>query len=226
MNIYKHPKLQEAFDIYVREQNARLPGEEELAGITASDEFKARMEKLLRRQRRGYYVLFGTTARRVASFVVALLLAMTVTTFSVEALRQPVVRFFTEVFETFTRVIFVDDTSDPEQVEMEKKAPSYIPDGYVIESEIDAGVVYRVTYINAETGDRIYYRQQCNDKYSSIIDTESINYEEIIIGDLTGLLYENKGIPTIVLANEDYTYSISGTIARDELKIIAESIHL
>ena len=138
MNIYKHPKLQEAFDIYVREQNARLPGEEELAGIAVSDEFKARMEKLLRRQRRGYYVLFGTTARRVASFVVALLLAMTVTTFSVDALRQPVVRFFTEVFETFTRVIFVDDTSDPVQVEMEKRAPSYIPDGYVVESEIDA----------------------------------------------------------------------------------------
>ena len=41
MSIYKHPKLREAFDIYVREQNARLPSEEELAGIVLSDEFKA-----------------------------------------------------------------------------------------------------------------------------------------------------------------------------------------
>ena len=162
MNIYKHPKLQEAFDIYVREQNARLPGEEELAGITVSDEFKARMEKLIRRQKCGYYVLFGTVARRVATIIIALLVGMTVTTFSVEALRQPVVRFFTEVFETFTRVIFVDDTSDPVRVEMEKRTPTYIPEGYVVESEIDAGALYRITYVNTETGARIFYRQQWN----------------------------------------------------------------
>ena len=223
MSIYKHPKLREAFDIYVREQNARLPSEEELAGIAVSDEFKARMEKLLRRQKCGYYVLFGTTARRVASFVVALLLAMTVTTFSVEALRQPVVRFFTEVFETFTRVIFVDDTSDPEQVEMEKKAPSYIPDGYVVESEIDASIVYRITYINTETGDRIYYRQQWSDGNTSVIDTESVETQNISIGTLSGLTYYNKGMIFVVFSNDEYLFSISGTTETAELLKIAES---
>ena len=224
MNIYKHPKLQEAFDIYVREQNARLPGEEELAGIAVSDEFKARMEKLIRRQKCGYYVLFGTTARRVASFVVALLLAMTVTTFSVEALRQPVVRFFTEVFETFTRVIFVDDTSDPEQVEMEKRAPSYIPDGYVVESEIDAGVVYRVTYMNAETGDRIYYRQQIVDGNTTVIDTENHAYQTIIVNDTNGFAYKSASEEHVVFIDDQCAYFVSGIIAQDELLQIAESI--
>ena len=224
MNIYKHPKLQEAFDIYVREQNSRLPSEEELAGIAVSDEFKARMEKLLRRQRRGYYVLFGTTARRVASFVVALLLAMTVTTFSVEALRQPVVRFFTEVFETFTRVIFVDDTSDPEQVEMEKRAPSYIPDGYVVESEIDAGALYRITYVNTKTGEKIFYRQQQNDENNMIIDTENSAYQDIVVAGFDGLTYKSAGEEYIVFADNQYAYFISGIITQEELLKIAESI--
>ena len=223
MNIYKHPKLQEAFDIYVREQNARLPGEEELAGITVSDEFKARMEKLLRRQKCGYYVLFGTTARRVASFVVALLLAMMVTTFSVEALRQPVVRFFTEVFETFTRVIFVDDTSDPEQVEMEKRTPTYIPEGYVVESEIDAGALYRITYVNTETGARIFYRQQWNDGNIFEIDTEDVEYRYVLVDSHKGIVYQNKDTITVAFADEKYSYSFLGVIVQDELLKIAES---
>ena len=224
MSIYKHPKLREAFDIYVREQNARLPSEEELAGIAVSDEFKARMEKLLRRQRRGYYVLFGTTARRVASFVVALLLAMTVTTFSVEALRQPVVRFFTEVFETFTRVIFVDDTSDPEQVEMEKRAPSYIPDGYVVESEVETGALYKVTYVHSESGERIYYRQQLSDRYSALVDTEAIDYQEITVAHLFGIVYQNKETTTIAFVDDLSSYSVFGTVSQDELIKMAESI--
>lgn len=223
MSIYKHPKLREAFDIYVREQNARLPSEEELAGIVLSDEFKARMETLIRRQKCGYYVLFGTVARRVATIIIALLVGMTVTTFSVEALRQPVVRFFTEVFETFTRVIFVDDTSDPEQVEMEKKAPTYIPEGYVVESEIDAGIVYRITYINTETGDRIYYRQQWSDGNTSVIDTESVETQNISIGTLSGLTYYNKGMIFVVFSNDEYLFSISGTTETAELLKIAES---
>ena len=224
MNIYKHPKLREAFDIYVREQNARLPSEEELAGIVLSDEFKARMETLIRRQKCGYYVLFGTVARRVATIIIALLVGMTVTTFSVEALRQPVVRFFTEVFETFTRVIFVDDTSDPAQVEMEKKTPTYIPDGYVVESEVETGVVYRVTYVNTETGDRIFYRQQWIEGNSSIIDTENSAYQIIAVNGINGFTYRSAGQEYVVFSDNEYAFFVSGTIAQEELLKMAESI--
>jgi len=223
MSIYKHPKLREAFDIYVREQNARLPSEEELAGITVSEEFKARMEKLIRRQKHGYYVLFGTVARRVATIIIALLVGMTVTTFSVEALRQPVVRFFTEVFETFTRVIFVDDTSDPVQVEMEKKAPTYIPEGYVVKSEVEMGGSFRIVYESKETGERIFYRQQAIEGNTSVIDTEGIDYRNVTIGNLTGILYRNKETNIVIFADENCSYSFLGVIAQDELIIMAES---
>lgn len=224
MSIYKHPKLREAFDVYVRNQNARLPSEEELAGITVSDEFKARMEKLIRRQKCGYYVLFGTVARRVATIIIALLVGMTVTTFSVEALRQPVVRFFTEVFETFTRVIFVDDTSDPAQVEMEKKAPTYIPEGYVVERETVFDSLYKVVYMHLESKDQIYYWQQWYDGNIFEMDTEDIAFQRISVGELTGVAYLNKGINTIIFADEEYTYSVSGTVTQDELLKIAESV--
>ncbi len=226
MNMYKHPKLREAFDIYVREQNALLPSDEELVGIAFSDEFETRMEKLIRRQKHGYYVLFGTMARRVATVVIALILSMTVVTFSVEALREPVVRFFTEVFETFTRVIFMDDTFEPAPVEMEKKVPSYIPEGYVVESEVYTEIVYRVTYINTETRDRIYYRQEINNGKTFEMDTEGSGYHIVTLGQSEGVINENKGKITLLFTDRQYSYSLYGTVSQEELIKIAESIFL
>ena len=99
MNIHKNEKLIEAFDEYVRLQNDLLPDEEALSTITFSEEFRERMHRLLSRQKYGFYVLFGTAGRRIASFLVAALVAASVTTISVEALREPVFQFFAQVFE-------------------------------------------------------------------------------------------------------------------------------
>lgn len=226
MNMYKHPKLREAFDIYVREQNALLPSDEELVGIAFSDEFEARMETLIRRQKYGYYMLFGTVARRVATIVIALFLGATIVTFSVEALRQPVVRFFTEVFETFTRVIFMDDTFEPAPVEMEKKVPSYIPEGYVVESERITDSLYKVTYFNSELDDRFYYRQEFNTGRVFEMDTEGSGYRIVALRQLEGVVNENKGKITLMFTDEQYSYSLYGTVSQEELIKIAESIFL
>ena len=226
MNLYKHPKLREAFELFVREQNARLPGDEELAWVTFSHEFETMMETMIRRQKRGYYLLFGTVARRVATVVIALILSATVVTFSVEALREPVVRFFTEVFETFTRVVFVDDTSEPEQVEMEKKAPTYIPEGYEVESETEIGIVYRITYTNGKEEEKIYYRQEINNGNVIEIDTEEIKYFAVTVGQMEAIAYENKGMKTIMFTDGQYSYYTSGALSQDELIKIAESIIL
>ena len=75
MDIYKNQKLMDAFAIYVERQNALLPSEEEWSDAPLSPEFEARMQKLLAYHRHGYYALFGTVGRRVASIVVALLVS-------------------------------------------------------------------------------------------------------------------------------------------------------
>ena len=226
MNLYKHPKLREAFEIFVQEQNALLPDEAIWATIVPSAEFEARMQKMIRRQKCGYYVLFGTMARRVATVVIALFLGATIVTFSVEALRQPVVRFFTQVFETFTRVVFVDDTSEPlqEDVEMEKKAPSYIPDGYVVESEEEIGTIYRTIYVNTKTGEQIFIRQQLIDTYSSIVDTENVDYQDIMVAHTNGIVYQNKGTTTIVFIDGNCSFFVYGNATQTELLKVAESI--
>ena len=71
MTFYDHPNLLEAFEEYVRVQDALLPDEEALASITFSERFQERMRRMIRRHRSGSYVLFGTAGRRAAFFSMA-----------------------------------------------------------------------------------------------------------------------------------------------------------
>lgn len=226
MNLYKHKKLYEAFDLYCRQQCDEFPTEEELAGITFSPAFEEKMQKLLRRQKYGYFVLFGTAGRRVASIVVALLLGMTVATFSVKALREPVVRFITEVFETFTSVLFVDDESPASDVEMETVTPAYIPEGYTVEREMSIANAYKVVYYNAKTDKRLNYTQRRDESGILIADTENTTYHSIVINGKEGIAYENKGSISIMFTDGTYTYSVSGVLSEEELLRMAETIPL
>lgn len=225
MKLYKHDKLQEALDLFVRQQNALLPDDETVSEVTFSNDFKARMQKLLNRQKYGFFVLFGTAGRRVASILIAIFVAATVTTVSVDALREPVFQFFTEVFEKFTQVFFVDDTPDTSQVEMEKRAPMYIPEGYVLERDMDLGIMYRVFYKN-ENGEIINYSQQIKESIEVQVDTENVQHTSIMVGNQQGVTYNNKGFNYIVFLDDKYTYVTSSSIALAELIKIAESINL
>lgn len=223
MDFYHHPTLVRAFELYMEEENARLPDDEELAKITFSPEFEERMRKMFARRKYGYYTLFGTVGRRIASVSVALLLTATILTASVEAIRTPVVQFFTEVYEKFTQIFVTDDTPDAPDLVFEPHAPTYIPEGYVVEKEEKLAATYRVVYVG-ESGARINYQQQVKDGNYQTIDTEGVDYVSIQIGNGSGVAYENKGKAGIIFTDEQYTYSISASISLEELTKIAESI--
>lgn len=226
MNIYDHPNLKEAFAIYARRQNALLPDEAALSGVTFSAEFEERMERLLARRRCGWYVLFGTAPRRVASVVAALLVSAALVTAGVEAIRTPVVQFFTEVFEKFTQIFVADDTPAlPEEVVFEPHAPTYLPDGYVVESEEKLPTMYRITYKNVSMKHVISYVQRIDDGQGLFIDTENIQYVKITVNSQPGIIYSNKEKIFLVFADEQYTYTLSSSsISEEKLMKIAESI--
>lgn len=226
MNLYRNDNLREAFDLYVRRQDALLPTEEELSSVTLSPEFHARMAKLLARRKRGYYHMFGTWGRRVASILIALLIATTTVTVSVKALREKVIEFFTEVFDTHTVVTFVDDTPDvPDKIALEPRKPSYIPDGYVVETEEYLNASYRVAYIN-DNSDRIVYRQRWKDSSEIILDTENVQPCEITVGSCHVIAYISKGTTFITFADEEYVYTLSGVLSVETLIKISESIKI
>lgn len=224
MNLYQNKNLLAAFDLYVRRQDALLPTEEELSSVTLSSEFQAKMERLLTLRKRGYYVWFGTVERQVASVLLALLLALTTATVSVKAWREKVAEFFAQVFDTHTAVTFVDETPNlARSVTFEHKAPTYIPDGYVVEKETSSQGVYNIIFVDKDDN-AIRYKQRQKDKIGIQADTEESAYIKTTINNLVGITYNNKGVITVLFSDDKYTFTLSGPCTLEELIKVAESI--
>ncbi len=224
-NLYKHPKLYEAFDLYCQQWCEELPTDEELADITFSPTLQEKMRRLLRRQRCGFYVLFGTAGRRVASVLVMLLVSMTIATVSVKALREPVVRFITEVFETFTSILFVNDEPTAADVQLEAVEPAYIPEGYVVERQSSDGkTLYKIAYYNADAESRLLYTQRRDKDGALGINTENIEYHIVKVNELDGIAYSQKNSTAVMLVYGEYTFTVKGPLAEEELLRIAASI--
>lgn len=215
-------KLLMAFDLYNKELYESLPSDEELGGITFSDAFENKMQKLINAQKKSYYYMINTVGKRVAIILLTLFISLTVTTFGVKAIRESVIEFITETFDKFTKVtVKNEDTSATHDVFI-KASPQYIPQGYTVESEIDVFGVYQIYYTD-KNNNTIDYHQEFGNLNTLQINTENVEYENITINSYDGVFY-NNGSNTIVFADETYLYKVYGQISKDELIKIAESI--
>lgn len=217
------PRLYEAFDRYVQQQDQQLPTEQELESVTLSEGLNKRMEKLLRRESRGYYVLFGTAARRVASVAAALLVTASVATVSVEALRRSVGGFLMKVFDTHSILWAEPDPDAPAVDILPKREPTYIPDGYVMIRHEDYDGLYKWRYWSVDTDHTIIYSQTVSDATFSI-DTEGVTCTEVAVGDTTALTYTKKGITTLIWRDEHGSHLFTTEGELEELIPMAESL--
>lgn len=226
-DLYKHPKLYEAFDLYSRQWCDDLPTDEALSQITFSPAFEEKMRRVLRRQAHGFYVLFGTARRCVASVLITLLVGMTITTFSVKALREPVVRFITRVFDSFTSILFVDDEPSDMDTEMKTVEPGYIPQGYEVEQAIgDNSTMYRIRYYNADTKSRLVYTQRREETGALGINTEDVDYHSVKVNELEGIAYSQGDTTAVMFVHGIYTFTVKGSLSEAELLRIAASVPL
>lgn len=219
-------KLIQAFQIYNKKLCESLPTDEELENITFSEAFENKMQKLIRAQKKSYFYLINTVGKRVAVIILAIMISLTATTFGVKAIRESVIEFITKTFEKFTEVTI--ESGKPEsdmEIELVKTAPQYIPEGYALESEIQAGVIYTIAYSNRENS-TIDYMQTINFGTIANVNTEDIEYNKIYINSFDGLKYVKNGLNTVVFADETYLYTIQGELSFDELIKMAESIKI
>lgn len=220
--------IYEALDLYCIEFCKTLPTDEELSGITFSEEFERKMQKLINRQKKFYYYWFNTVGKRVAAIILVLLLSLTTITFSVRALREPVVSFIVETFEKFSNILFINDESKDTNVDLkfEKVTPTYITEGYTLDYEFDDVSLYQARYFNSDKTSNITYIQLISDDSILQVNTENVSYNNIEINNFKAVSYSNKGINTVVLHAKDYAFIIEGNISMEELIKIAESIKI
>lgn len=217
-------KLILAFELYNKKLCESLPSDEELKDIKFSEAFEKKMQKLIRVQKKSYFYLINTAAKRVALIVLAIIITLTTTAFSVKAIREAVIEFFIETFTTHSDVsvegddIFVN-------IEFEKVTPKYLPEGFSQSRDISNGEITFIEYSNTQN-EIINYSQYRNAGEALSVNTEDTRFKTIYVNGFEGICYEKNGFNKIIFGDEKYFYDIEGQISMDELQKIAESIPL
>ncbi|MBQ8862953.1 MAG: DUF4367 domain-containing protein, partial [Clostridia bacterium] len=141
-------KLKDAFKEINSEElnNLNIPKED----FEFSERYKKNMEKLLAKQRKPYFRYFNTAGKRAVAciLVVVMLFASSMT---IEAVREPVVEFFVNVYEKFVEIFFGDDEieNSPDAIE-EIYTLGYVPEGYEFVSREIVGDIYVQTMFKKE----------------------------------------------------------------------------
>lgn len=193
--------------------------QEEVESVVLSPELDAQMEKLMGKQQHFYYRFINTAAKRVACVLAAVLLAATITTASVEALREGFIHFVVEIFDQKTTVSLPGEDSDT----FFAKEPAYIPQGYRLASHTG----------NATTAIRLYKGAGYNNFQFSqhpkgtdiTVYTETTDYRTVTIaGRHEGILFENLGELFLIFNDGEHMYAIIGTLSEEEAFRVAESL--
>ena len=215
-----------AFEKYYEEFFKNYPSKEAMESVTFSEKFERKMERLIRRQKKPYYFMINTVAKRVAMIILSIIISLTVVTFSVEAIREPVVKFIVETFEKFSSIVF--ENGETEEFAFVKAEPKYIPDGFVVLETIKHEAIYEITYQNVNDS-YIFYSQKINHGQSFDLNTENANYhKKIYIGENQGYINKNKKRISVILGNKQYVFYISvpDTISESELIKMVESLKI
>lgn len=217
--------LQKAFEQYHIALAAALPTNEELTQITISEKTERRIERLLYHQKHFYYALINTAAKRVACILAAVLLAATVTTASVEALREGFINFVIETFEKGSTIFFSKDKGNLSlsTQPITPKIPAYLPEGYKLVADMSDEIEMHIIYEGKGTESIVYCQHPKGSK--TTVNSEGVTYKKIFIANsYEGIIFENLGDTYLVFNDNEYMYTIIGTVSEEEILKIAESI--
>mgnify|MGYP000868619133 CR=1 FL=1 len=168
-----------------------------------SNEFNRKMDKLLNFSKKPYFNFVNTVGKRAAVIIIAFITALSITTFSVKAFREPVVNFSISVYEKFSNILFHADE------------PEYLPDGYNLKENNNFGNVIEIIYSNRN--DDLFFEQYIISSTQIGADTEGTDIEMLTVDGKEILFYNNKGVNRIIWTDGSYGYKVIGVIDKYEI---------
>jgi len=221
--------LKQALELYAKKWMDALSADEEMQGTHEfSPEFERMMAELIRgRQKPSFIVWIKPLGRRAAVILLAVLLLLSITVFSVKALREPVVNFIIEVYEKASTIIFTrdDPTASVPSVIEEAYLPACLPEGYELVSEDKYPRMLEYIYSD-ENGNDLQFKQAIFDGTQMNLDSEGTVSESIQINGITGIYFSNKGKHILTWNNGIYVFHLESAIEKDELIKVAESLEI
>ena len=211
-------EFKQAFREIVSAEFSYVPTVEESIDFSFSKRFTSKMEKLIRAQKKTYWMCINTATKRVAIiFIVFFTLLTSVCT--VKAIREPIVSFFTDVYNTYIRYIFEGDTVKEISREYSLK---YVPsDFHLVDSTQNTSMLLSV-YEN-EKGDVIEFTQSITDGLENTFDNENGRVFSLDVSGIDVKVLEIKNVREAIWIQDEYLLSIV-TIGDIDIQILTEMI--
>lgn len=209
-----------AFREVVSSEFAHIPTDESSIDFTFSEKFIKRMDKLIRAQRKSYYKFINTAAKRAAVIFAAIITLFTAS-LSVKAIREPVVRFIRQVYETFIHYTFEGEIQPKIKKEFFIKT---LPDGFIQHDKIESDLAITTIYVN--DNNTIKFTQQSTNNANHFFDNESGTLTKVTISGINVDIYESENIKHAVWTDEGYFFKLTciGEINIDSVTMMIESI--
>lgn len=170
---------------------------------TFSPEFEQRITKLIQKEKSFFWHFVNTASKRAAAIILVLVMLFT-TACSVKAIREPLVRFLSEVYETFT-VYFFD--GEKTTAITEKYQISEIPNGFTEKSVFETDTVTTVVYKNAQ-GAEIHFAQAVTEETTIYLDTEKADSKTITVAEYEVNLYSQDGVFFAMWSHDAYYFEM------------------
>lgn len=196
-------ELKNAFREAASYEFREIPRDDSQIQHEFSPEFERKIEKLIRKEKKFLWHFVNTASKRVA--VIAAVFVMLLTTAcSVEAIREPIVRFLIEVYESFTEYTFEGDKSDTITKEYQM---STVPEGFTQTDYFKEDAVIITTYENSD-GDMIRFSQSITTDTNLFIDNESSVTKIIDVSGREVHLYIQDGLTSAIWLEDTYLFKV------------------
>lgn len=203
---------------------AFLPEKEQEVPHTFSPEHEQKIKKISRMAKRAEHR--SERKKRLlqaAACIVVFFGVSTVTIFSVDAFRIPVLSFFVDVREKATQFRITTRDNFPLTEEFAEYEPTYLPEGFDIERINKTDEAISIMYSNGTSGEwyQIIFK---NDPSSISFDTEDATTWETLIDGYKTIVVDKNGDLRVTMYADKTHILLTGTISWEEMKKILESI--
>lgn len=186
--------------------------------------FEKKMQRLIRRERKFYFPLVKTPIRRAITVILTIIAALMATVISVGALREPFVRFITEIFGTHTNVQTLEYENAPMFIEALYEVTE-LPEGMELYEASEIGERMNFAVRKYRNGDQyIYLKQYAKLSYNQSANTEEYEMIPIDMNGEEGFFVDFDDEYIIVWDNGEYIFYMYSNIDKNSVLSAAKSV--
>lgn len=195
--------LKEALGDYELSFDEKYPPEE--MDVVFSKKYQKNIDRMLSGKQKSYPKFLNTSWKRVAASIVVVAMVFG-GSMTVKAFREPVVEFFTNIYEKIVEIFFDDEDI--------AKAPSeiktvytlgYVPEGYEYNTFYSNEATIEITWTNGEK--QITFSQYILGS-TTFLDNENANYQYVYIDDIRVAVIEKHGKRSLFWNTNEYAFAL------------------